>query len=118
MLDLRLLNGLHRGATLPLDDGALTLGSSDDADVVLVDPGIEARHAVLAPGPGGWTLTAQDGAVLGMDDNRGLASLELRAGGFARLDHVWIMLADSEAPWENPPRTILVLGQLAAVDST
>ncbi|MGI4936529.1 MAG: FHA domain-containing protein, partial [Janthinobacterium lividum] len=47
MYELRILNGLHRGATLPLDEQAQTIGQSEDADVVLVDQGIADRHAVL-----------------------------------------------------------------------
>ncbi|SFV13920.1 FHA domain-containing protein [Pseudoduganella namucuonensis] len=103
MFELRILNGLHRGATLPLDEHTLVIGADDDADVVLVDPGIETRHATLAPGPQGWTLSTLDGAVLGTEHNRPFAALELRDGDFARLGHVWLCVAGQDAPWENPP---------------
>ena len=34
--ELRILNGLHRGGILPLDESTLLIGSNEDADVVLV----------------------------------------------------------------------------------
>jgi type III secretion protein D len=103
MLELRILNGLHRGATLPLDERPLVIGASDDADVVLVDPGIETEHATLTLTAQGWSLSTLDGAVLGADHNRPHATLDLEAGDFARLGHVWMTVVDSESPWENPP---------------
>ena len=103
MFELRILNGLHRGATLPLDERPLVIGASDDADVVLVDPGIETEHATLTLTAQGWSLSTLDGAVLGADHNRLLTSLDLQVGDFARLGHVWLTVADSEARWENPP---------------
>jgi type III secretion protein D len=50
--ELRVLDGLHAGARAPLPaatDGALRLaiGSALDNDIVLSDPGVQARHAVL-----------------------------------------------------------------------
>ncbi|MTV41747.1 FHA domain-containing protein, partial [Duganella radicis] len=103
MLELRILNGLHRGATLPLDDHPLTIGADDDADVVLVDPGIAARHARLAPDDAGWTLATLDGAVLGADHNQPLEALALAPGEPARLGHIWLSIADEDSPWEDPP---------------
>ncbi len=103
MLELRILNGLHRGATLPLDERPLVIGASDDADVVLVDPDIETEHARLILTARGWLLSTLNGAVLGAEHNRPQASLDLQTGNFARLGHVWLTVADSESPWENPP---------------
>lgn len=103
MFELRILNGLHRGATLPLDERSLVIGASEDADVVLVDPGIETQHATLTLTDQGWSLSTIDGAVLSADNNRPLASLDLQAGDFARLGHIWLTVTDSEEPWENPP---------------
>jgi type III secretion protein D len=103
MLELRILNGLHRGATLPLEERPLVIGASDDADVVLVDPGIETEHATLTLTAQGWSLSTLDGAVLGADSNRPQTMLDLEAGEFARLGHVWMTVIDSESPWNNPP---------------
>lgn len=48
--ELRVLDGLHAGARAPLDDAQaqpLAIGSALDNDIVLGDPGIAARHALL-----------------------------------------------------------------------
>lgn len=103
MFELRILSGMHRGATLPLDQRALNIGADDDADVVLVDPGIAAAHATLEPGAQGWTLSALDGDVRGSEDNRLHDSLDLAPGQFARLGHVWLCVAGTDAPWQSPP---------------
>jgi type III secretion protein D len=103
MLELRILNGLHRGATLPLDERALSVGADEDADVVLVDPGIEAEHATLTLTEQGWALFTREGAVLSADDNEPRESLELQPGDFARLGHVWVTVVDADEPWTNPP---------------
>ena len=103
MFELRILSGMHRGATLPLDQRALNIGADDDADVVLVDPGIAADHATLTPGAQGWTLEARDGELRGSEDNRLRERLELAAGQFARLGHVWLCVAGADAPWQSPP---------------
>lgn len=44
--ELRVLDGLHAGARAPLP-ARLTIGSALDNDIVLSDPGVQARHAVL-----------------------------------------------------------------------
>ena len=103
MFELRILSGMHRGATLPLDQRALNIGADDDADVVLVDPGIAADHATLTPGAEGWTLDARDGELRGSEDNRLRERLELAPGQFARLGHVWLCVAGADAPWQSPP---------------
>lgn len=103
MHELRILNGLHRGATLPLDHSTLIIGASEDADVVLVDPGIETRHAALTRTAAGWTLAMLDGTILSADSNRPCESLDLQFGDFARLGSIWITVAEAEARWSNPP---------------
>ena len=68
--ELRVLDGLHAGARAPLQgDSAvrLAIGSAFDNDVVLSDPGIDARHALLWWDPAGprWQLLADDAAAPG-----------------------------------------------------
>jgi len=104
MYELRVLNGYHRGASLPLQDEALTIGAADDADIVLADPGIESRHAELALTPSGWTLRALEGAVRDAGSNRGATVLTLAPGAFARVDHVWLSVVAQGSAWLEPPR--------------
>lgn len=103
MYELRVLSGLHRGATLPLDDNPHVIGASDDADVVLVDPGIEAQHATLTLTDTGWLLTALEGELRSADSNQLQAEMELRPGDFVRLGAVWLTVVEEDAHWENPP---------------
>jgi type III secretion protein D len=103
MLELRILSGLHRGATLPLDDDTVVIGSDESADVVLLDPGIETTHASLRKTSEGWALSSLDGEVLSSDTNEPLKSLDLQQGEFGRLGRVWVSVVDSDAAWGEPP---------------
>jgi type III secretion protein D len=103
MYELRVLSGLHRGATLPLDDNPHVIGASDDADVVLVDPGIEEKHASLTLTGSGWLISALDGELRTADSNQPQTSLELQPGEFARLGNIWLTVVEQDARWENPP---------------
>lgn len=94
---------MHRGATLPLDDHSLVIGASEDADVVLLDPGIETHHADLRLTGAGWALSSRDGNVQGADTNQRLDSVDLAPGELARLGHVWVTVVESAAPWTDPP---------------
>lgn len=103
MHELRILNGLHRGATLPLDETSHMIGASEDADVVLVDQGIEQRHATLTRTDSGWLLSAGDGSVYTADSNQPQTVVDLAAGDFARIGDIWLTVALEDAPWEKPP---------------
>ena len=101
--ELRILNGLHRGAALPLDGSMLDIGSGEQAAVVLADPGVAARHASLAPTDAGWLLEAIDDAIVGVDDPLAQSALELAPGGYARLGDVWLCISPVDAPWQVAP---------------
>lgn len=103
MLELRILSGLHRGASLPLDDDTVVIGTDESSGVVLLDPGIEAVHASLRKTSDGWALSPVDGDVLGSDTNEPLQSLDLQPGDFGRIGRVWITVVNSKATWSNPP---------------
>jgi type III secretion protein D len=103
MYELRVLSGLHRGATLPLDENPHVIGASDDADVVLVDPGVEAKHATLSLTESGWQLSALDGTLRTADSNQPETVIDLEPGDFARLGSIWLTVVEQDARWENPP---------------
>ncbi|MCA1325664.1 FHA domain-containing protein [Herbaspirillum sp. alder98] len=104
MHELRILNGYHRGATLPLPEpGERSIGADEDADVVLADPGILARHARFTLDADGWTLAAADGAIRDAHSNATPPQLALSFGEFARADHIWLTVVDDNAPWSDPP---------------
>jgi type III secretion protein D len=101
--ELRVLSGLHRGASLPVDEQPQLIGASDDADVVLVDPGIAQRHAMLRLEAGGWSLLAMDGAVKGAQHDAAEDQHALPPGAAARIGHVWVTVSPGDAPWQDPP---------------
>jgi type III secretion protein D len=103
MYELRVLSGLHRGATLPIDGRPHTIGASEDADVVLVDPGIVEQHASLTLNGANWSLSSLDGGVLDAQSNRPQAFVDLVPGEFARVGNVWLTVVTPDAPWDNPP---------------
>ena len=101
--ELRILSGLHRGAAMPLDDEALLMGASEYADIVLVDPGIEPKHAKISRTESGWVLSAEGGDLYAPDrfDPQELVNIE--PGGFARVGQIWITVAEEGEPWVSPP---------------
>lgn len=103
MYELRILSGLHRGATLPLHEETHTIGASDDADVVLVDDSIKERHATLSRSGDGWLLSAGDGQLFDAESNREQPLIDLMAGDFARIGDVWISIMLQDEPWAGAP---------------
>jgi len=102
-LELRILNGLHRGASLPLDDQPQLIGAADDADIVLVDPGIEPRHAVLRLDGSNWSLLSLDGIVRGAAADDAADQPQLAPGEFARVGRIWLTVTAPHLPWQDPP---------------
>ncbi|MBB3121945.1 FHA domain-containing protein [Pseudoduganella violacea] len=102
-LELRILSGLHRGASLPLGEQHYVIGASDDADVVLLDPGMVERHAALHLTAAGWLLSAEEGELRGAASDALLTEQAMQAGDCLRLGGVWIGLAAAGAAWTEPP---------------
>jgi len=103
MYELRILSGLHRGATLPLGDESHLVGASEDADVVLVDDSIKTRHAMLSRTDAGWVLSAEEGSLFGADSNLRQTLIDVMPGDFVRLGDIWITIVRQDASWEAPP---------------
>lgn len=61
---LRIVSGLHAGASRSLaDQEMLVVGSGDDCDIVLADTGVAAHHALITLVGGSFTLRALDAPV-------------------------------------------------------
>ena len=61
---LRIVAGLHAGASRPLaEQEMLVVGSGDDCDIVLADTGVAAHHALITLVGGTFTLRALDAPV-------------------------------------------------------
>ena len=105
--ELRILNGLHRGGVLPLDETTLLIGANEDADVVLVDNGICDHHASLQPSDAGWMLSADQGSVFDTERASAQMLLDLQVGDFFRLGETWLVISDGAAAWQDIPRAVL-----------
>ena len=102
ILELRVLNGLHRGATLPLDGDTASLGSDESNDIVLLDPGIAAQHGRVQrkpQAPESADLADPAAAPWELHDHAGGVT-PLLLGQPAALGPLRIVLANEGAPWE------------------
>jgi DNA-binding NtrC family response regulator len=66
--ELRVVSGPDRGTRVALGADSLLIGSASDADLVLHDPTVSARHAEIAAGPRGYLvrdLGAKNGVLVG-----------------------------------------------------
>ncbi|MBD1554523.1 FHA domain-containing protein [Pseudomonas typographi] len=100
MFELRVLTGLHQGAALPLVGEQWLIGSHDELDLALHDPGVEQRHCRLRRDGERWTLNAEDGAVL---DDEGHALATLQPGSPFVLGSVWLAVAAADTAWPTLP---------------
>lgn len=101
--EFRVLSGLHRGAILPLDEETLSIGAHEDADVVLVDPGIQKLHARLSRSDSGWVVESNEGDVFSADGTPLKEASALARGSFVRIGPIWICISEEDDPWPEPP---------------
>jgi hypothetical protein len=63
-------DGLHSGAWMSLHGQRLRVGSADDGDIVLTDPGMPLLAALFVVGDDGWQLEAPPGSTGEDSDSR------------------------------------------------
>ncbi|RJF92167.1 FHA domain-containing protein [Noviherbaspirillum saxi] len=102
-MELRMLSGLHRGAVLELDDEELALGASDNADVIVVDPGVAPLHLQIRKENDGHVLVPGGGVVLSEDGWPVAQPVRLAPGMRFSLGGIWIGFYEADAAWEAPP---------------
>jgi pSer/pThr/pTyr-binding forkhead associated (FHA) protein len=104
-----------RGRRIPLADG-ITVGRGD-CDVVVVDPEVSRRHAVIRDGPRGpaiHDLGSTNGTFV--NDTRIAAPHELRDGDVVRLGNtVWHVTALPEG--RGAATRTMLGGEVARVDA-
>ncbi len=67
MFELRVLDGLHQGAALPLFGEQWSIGAHEGADLLLTDPGVAEQHARLRLIDSMWSVQAEAGLLQGVD---------------------------------------------------
>lgn len=105
MFELRVLNGLHQGAALPLVGEQWLIGADDQHDLALYDPGVAALHCRLSRTEAGWSLDAED-SLINDDEGHALTSAQLKPNQAFALGNVWLCLAAAETAWPNVPHVI------------
>ncbi|MCO7254507.1 type III secretion system inner membrane ring subunit SctD [Dickeya oryzae] len=101
MFELRVLTGLHRGAALPLSGTSWRIGSADEADMVLYDPGIREQHCLLETAPGGWQVCVLDGPVSNSEGHTVEQSLQLPPGTPFAVGAIWLCVVSADTPWQD-----------------
>ncbi|MDW6001963.1 FHA domain-containing protein [Vibrio mangrovi] len=99
MYELRVLNGLHRGAALPLIGNQWSIGTEEDSDLVLFDPGIKPQHCRLSPTESGWTLSGEQGRITDTEGHRVDTIDELKPNTAFALNGIWMTIVEASTPW-------------------
>lgn len=99
---LRLYSGIHMGAEIALTEGLWVFGRDDSCDIVLADPGLAPRHAVLDVKANVLRYENLDGRVES-PEGEAPASAELEPGRLWRMGPVlfaWAAGGAAESLWE------------------
>ncbi len=99
---LRLYSGVHMGAEIALTEGLWVFGRDDSCDIVLADPGLAPRHAVLDVKANALRYENLDGRVES-PEGEAPASAELKPGRLWRMGPVlfaWAAEGAAESLWE------------------
>jgi type III secretion protein D len=101
MLELRILNGLHRGAAMPIEDThILKIGSGEDCDILISDNGIDAHHLTIEHQAEYGLVLNPIGSVRGEDGLAVDQSVILERLHCFSLNGIWIGLAAPEDDWD------------------
>lgn len=103
MFELRVLDGLHQGAALPLFGDEWSIGAHADADLVLNDSGIAEQHARLRFIDSNWSVQAEAGLLRSADGQvlAQIARLEVSVPFLVGTVRLCVALADH--PWPQAP---------------
>lgn len=102
MFELRVLNGLHQGAALPLVGEQWMIGADDELDLALHDPGVAKQHCRLQREGEQWSLNAEEGTVVDGEGHAHPATTLQPNTPFA-LGSVWLALCAADQAWPAVP---------------
>lgn len=102
MLELRILNGLHQGASLSLDGDDIMLGSSLEADIELLDQGVVNRHCTIeySKTRNQWVLKALEGSLFTASGQRPIKSTAIQKGMVVKVGAIYLGFFDATDPWD------------------
>ncbi|MDI3248745.1 MULTISPECIES: FHA domain-containing protein [unclassified Pseudomonas] len=101
MFELRVLDGSHQGAALPLFGEQWSLGANAGADLLLDDPGVAEHHARLLLLEGRWSVQAEAG-LLKNSDGQMLAQIgDLALNTPFVIGSVSLCVSPADHPWRQ-----------------
>lgn len=103
MFELRVLDGLHQGAALPLFGEQWSIGAHAEADLVLSDPGIAERHALLRLAGSTWSVQAQAGLLQDAKEQVVAQITQLALGEQFAVGVIRLYVALADQPWPKAP---------------
>lgn len=103
MFELRVLDGLHQGAALPLFGEQWSIGAHADADLVLSDPGIAEQHALLRLAGSTWSVQAQAGLLQDAKEQVVAQITHLALGEQFAVGVIRLYVALADQPWPEAP---------------
>lgn len=103
MFELRVLDGLHQGAALPLFGEQWSLGAHAQADLVLSDPGIAEQHALLRLVGSTWSVQAQAGLLQDAKAQVVAQITPLALGEQFGVGAIRLCVAVADQPWPEAP---------------
>jgi type III secretion protein D len=103
MFELRVLDGLHQGAALPLFGEQWSIGAHAEADLVLSDPGIAEQHAVLRLVGSTWSVQAQAGLLQDAKGQVVAQITHLALGEQFGVGAIRLYVAVADQPWPEAP---------------
>jgi type III secretion protein D len=113
VISLRILNGLKRGASIPLQEDSLSVGASFENDIVMLDQGIAEQHFDIKPKastPGDnpsneFIVRPIEGKITRIDGTIMKESFLLQKNQPFLVGDIWFVLHDKDTAWpEHLPR--------------
>jgi len=100
MFELRVLNGLHEGAALPLSGENWSVGNHEESDLQLCDGEIQSLHAKLSRIDSSWQLMPE-GEVFLAHGQPVKDAFSLDVDQPFQLSGVWLVVSEAESPWQS-----------------
>lgn len=98
---LKIFSGPHAGAEIPLARGAYILGSDDDCDIIISDPGVAARHIRLSLSDGRMVVSAMEEAFYLDGEKAGDGEPELAPFQIVTIGATHFAIGPGEEAWPS-----------------
>lgn len=103
MFELRVLDGQHQGAALPLFGEQWSMGAHPDTDLSLSDPGIAEWHVWLRLAGGQWLVQAEQGLVQNVDGQFVAQISDLPLNVPFSIGQIRLCVTRADQPWPKAP---------------